>query len=208
MSAELSNLLPFDGEVFYRDGVWSPPAAARLLGELLSPTRIAWQQEHLQMFGRRVPLPRLTAWHADAGLSYRYSGLTHQPSPWTALLTSIREGVTQLADAPFNSVLLNRYRSGADHVSWHSDDEPALGAQPVIASVSFGAARVFEFRHREAGERPVPRARITLRSGSVLIMRGQTQACWQHRLAKVSRKPLDSADPALERVNLTFRYIC
>ncbi len=208
MSAPDSNLLPFDGEAIYLAGVWSPQEATGLLRELLQPQQIDWRQEHLKMFGRQVPLPRLTAWHADAGLSYRYSGLSHESAPWTALLTAVRTRVQQVAGVAFNSVLLNRYRSGRDHVSWHSDDEPALGAQPVIASVSFGAARCFEFRHRAVVEQAAARARITLSSGSVLIMRGHTQARWQHRVPKASRTRPDSADPALERVNLTFRNIC
>jgi alkylated DNA repair dioxygenase AlkB len=99
-----------------------------------------------------MPLPRLTAWYGDAGKSYSYSGLTVHPEPWTATLLQIKGRVESAAMVSFNSVLLNFYRSGQDSVSWHSDDEPELGTNPVIGSVSFGAARSFQFKHKHKPE--------------------------------------------------------
>lgn len=156
---------------------------------------IAWKQESIRVPGKSVPLPRLTAWYGDAGKRYRWSGIVQTPNPWTATLLEIRARVEAAARTSFNSVLLNLYRSAQDSVSWHSDDEPELGA--VIASVSFGAVRRFDFKHADDSKQ---RLSIDLPHGSLLIMRGETQQYWLHRIPKAKTEHAP-------RINLTFRTI-
>lgn len=151
-----------------------------------------WAQERSR-FG---PFPRLTAWYADAGLTYSYSGVTHHATEWTELLARIRHDVEAAAQAPFNSLLLNFYRDENDSIGYHSDDEPELGVNPVIASLSFGAVRQFILKH------PQTRAKLMfdLAHGSLLIMGGTCQHHWIHGLPKSKT----SIGP---RINLTFRHI-
>lgn len=163
---------------------------ARLVDE------IPWEEHHLVMFGRRVAEPRRSAWHADAGLTYTYSGRPRAQHPWSPLLRGIHAVCERVANARFNGVLVNLYRDGRDHMGWHSDDEPVLGPTPVIASVSLGAERRFEFRHRETAET----VRVLLPSGSVLVMSGRSQSHWRHRIPR--QASVDSP-----RVNLTFRHL-
>ena len=139
----------------------------------------------------------MTAWYGDAGKTYCYSGITVEPIPWTPLLLSIKTRVEAVANTTFNSVLLNYYRGEQDSVSWHSDDEPELGQNPVIASVSFGATRKFQFKHKT---NPDLRAAIDLTPGSLLIMAGATQHFWKHQIPKTTK-------PVGARINLTFRVI-
>lgn len=155
--------------------------------------RAAWKQEQGR-FGR--PFPRLTALYADPGVVYRYSGSTFASLPWTSELEAVRRQVEMAAGAPFNSVLLNRYRGSGDSIGWHADDEPELGRNPVVPSISLGAARRFVLRHRRS------RARIEyeLTHGSLLLMAGTTQHFWDHSLPKTTQ-------PVGERINLTFRNI-
>lgn len=117
----------------------------RLLPILLSDVR--WEQRSVNIFGRSVPQPRLICYMADAGLQYTYSGLSLQPQPWLPAVQEVKEAVEQLAGCTFNSCLLNYYRSGEDHLSWHADDEPLYGKEPTIASVSCGHGRDFVLRH-------------------------------------------------------------
>ncbi|GAD29473.1 alkylated DNA repair protein [Photobacterium leiognathi lrivu.4.1] len=77
----------------------------------------------------------------------------------------------QQAQTPFNSVLGNLYRDGEDYMGWHQDNEPELGHQPVIASLSFGATRQFVFKHKITKEKIA----FQLTPGSLLIMAGDTQ---------------------------------
>jgi alkylated DNA repair dioxygenase AlkB len=184
------NLLPIDGEVFLHPDALTRPDADRLFEELLST--IAWRQEIAMVMGRRLPIPRLTAWHGAAG--YVYSGIRMVPAPWTPSLLELKGIAETLAGRPFNSVLLNLYRSGRDSVSWHADNEPGLGHNPVIASLSLGAVRRFQLRHRRSGDRLA----IDLPHGSCLIMAGATQHHWLHQLPKTTQ-------PVGPRVNLTFR---
>ena len=159
--------------------------------------QIAWRQETVSMFGKPINVPRLTAWYGDEGKSYTYSGISQTPSPWTNELLEIKQRIEPIANTTFNSVLLNRYRTGSDSVSWHSDDEPELGVNPVIASVSFGQARRFHLKHKTD---PKLRQAIELTHGSLLLMKGATQHNWLHQISK-SKKSMG------ERLNLTFRVI-
>lgn len=184
-----------DAEVILYPGFFAASEADALFQAL--STNIAWKQETIKLYGKAIDIPRLTAWYGDAGKTYTYSGLTVSPEPWTADLVQIRQRVEAPAEVAFNSVLLNYYRTERDSVSWHSDDEPELGSNPVIASVSFGAARPFQFKHKTD---PELRASVELTHGSLLLMRGSTQHCWKHQIPKSSR----SHGP---RINLTFRVI-
>lgn len=157
---------------------------------------IPWEQRQVRMFGKEVDQPRLVAWCGDSGRDYNYSGISLSPQPWTKLLMRLRAVCEGLANASFNSVLLNLYRDGNDTVAWHSDDEPELGAEPVIASLSLGATRRFDLRNKATQET----IKVDLPPGSVVVMSGRCQAEWSHQVprSKRVRSP---------RVNLTFRRI-
>ncbi|HYV11780.1 MAG TPA: alpha-ketoglutarate-dependent dioxygenase AlkB [Pyrinomonadaceae bacterium] len=168
----------------------------RFFSSLLNQTR--WRQDKIRMYGKQINLPRLTAWYGDPGKSYTYSGISMDPDPWTETLLEIKSRVDREAQIRFNSVLLSLYRNGNDSLSWHQDDEPELGEDPVIASVSFGATRLFQFRYKP--NKNLPKVTVDLTHGSLLIMKGPTQRFWMHQVPKTSR-PVDP------RINLTFRVI-
>lgn len=185
-----------DADVLLFSECFGAEESARILDRLLS--EIHWQQDYLTFYGREIALPRLTAWYGDRGRHYTYSHISMQPHPWTELLLTIKTRVEAVSGAEYNSVLLNLYQSGADGVSWHQDNEPELGEDPVIASVSFGATRIFQMRHLT--RKDVPRADIQLFDGSLLVMRGSTQKFWKHQIPKTQKA-------VRARVNLTFRHI-
>jgi alkylated DNA repair dioxygenase AlkB len=188
--APLASLLPCEGEVFLLEDAIGRADADRLLDVLMDS--IAWRQEEAAIMGRRVAIPRLTAWHGEAG--YVYSGIRMSPMSWNAPLLELKAVAEACTGEPFNSVLLNLYRDGRDSVSWHADNEPGLGRNPVIASISLGATRRFQLKHRRRAERVA----IDLHHGSCLIMAGATQHHWLHQLPKTAR-------PIGPRINLTFR---
>lgn len=167
----------------------SREAADRLLHTLRE--KIAWEQGK-GLFGK--PIPRRTAFYGDAGIRYSYSGITHVAAGWTPELAELREQVQAFCDARFNTVLLNHYRDGRDSMGLHADDEPELGRNPLIASVSLGGTRRFVLKHNETGER----LEYELSHGSLLVMGGTLQHFWRHGIPK-TRKPV------AERINLTFR---
>ena len=165
-----------------------------LLDELIEST--PWRQEQITVYGKPYLQPRLSAWFGDC--TYRISGITLQPAPWTPTLLKLRQRVEALADHKFNSVLLNYYRDGNDSMGLHSDDERDLGREPVIASLSLGETRHFTLRHRT--RKDLKPLKLALPSGSLLIMRGQTQRHWRHGIAK-------SRQACGPRINLTFRKV-
>lgn len=172
----------------------SPDEAALAFSALVD--EVQWKQDFIRTPGGVKPLPRLTAWQGDPGAIYIYSGIRNEPCAWTTTVHALKSLVEATCGARFNSVLLNRYRSGEDSMGWHADREPELGEQPVIASVSLGVPRRFDLRHIETGH---VRA-FELTSGSLLVMHGHTQREWRHRVAKA---------PGVrgERINLTFRSV-
>lgn len=176
----------------------APAEAAALLTELTD--NVPWRHEPIKLFGKEVMQPRLTAWYGDAGASYRYSGLQLEPLPWLPVLQELRQRVEAAAGTSFNSVLLNLYRHGQDSMGWHADDEPELGPEPVIASLSLGATRRFRLRPRPGAAFTHAPAGLELSSGSLLLMRGPTQHHWQHAVPKTAR-------PTGPRLNLTFRRV-
>jgi alkylated DNA repair dioxygenase AlkB len=163
-----------------------------VLARLIAET--AWRSEIITVWGKQHPQPRLTAWHGEA--AYAYSGLKLEPLPFTPLQQALRAAVEAVSGQRFNSVLLNYYRDGRDSMGMHSDNEPELGPDPVIASLSFGATRTFVLQHKASKER----IRIALTDGSLMLMGGNLQHKWVHGIPKICR----AIGP---RVNLTFRFI-
>ncbi len=190
-------LIPQDGSVWMVPNFIAQADADRLFDTLT--LNLPWQQKQIRMFGKWINLPRLTCWVGDPGCSYTYSGLTESPLPWTPELLEIRQLLLEQASIICNSVLANLYRSGQDSMGWHSDDEKELGQQPVIASISLGAERRFDLRHRHDADMKVS---LNLPHGSLLVMEGLTQTYWKHQVPK---------EPATRvtgpRINLTFRTI-
>lgn len=178
----------------YAQAFLDPQEAGRLETALLSS--VPWAETKIVLFGKRVLVPRLTAWYGDEGASYVYSGVRNLPLPWIGDLDRLRDLVSNEAGTRFNSVLLNRYRSGTDSVSWHSDDEPELGPTPTIASLSLGATRRFRLRNKQTRETHG----LDLESGSLLLMDGESQRLWEHCVPKTKHQ-------VGERINLTFRVI-
>jgi alkylated DNA repair dioxygenase AlkB len=156
-------------------------------------------QESIVLFGRTVPMPRLTSWHGDPGCSYAYSGRLFQPSSWTPELGAMRDRLSAREGCTFNSVLVNHYRDGQDAMGEHADDEPELGPSRLdvrIASVSLGAPRRFVLRHKKT-RAVIP---FQLGEGSVLVMGGTTQRHYRHHVPR-TRNALGP------RMNLTFRVV-
>lgn len=193
----ISKTLPLpDGDVVLYSNFFAQEESNQLFSDLYN--NIHWRQDSITFYGKTIPLPRLTAWYGDSGKSYTYSGIEMNPEPWNPTLVKIKSKIESLAGVRFNSVLINLYRSGKDSVAWHSDDEPELGKNPVIGSVSFGDTRRFVLRRKD--KKDGRKVEVELTHGSVLIMKGTTQHFWQHQIPKTSK-------PVKPRINLTFRVI-
>ncbi|TGG94945.1 alpha-ketoglutarate-dependent dioxygenase AlkB [Natronospirillum operosum] len=161
-------------------------------------TALPWQQEDILLFGRTVAQPRLQVWMGEPDAVYRYSGTDFVPVPWDAQIRALCTRLARDCGTRFNSVLCNLYQHGQHSMGWHADDEPELGPEPVIASLSLGHARRFVLRPRAKGN--PDRHEWSLGHGDLLVMRGQTQQHWLHGIPKTRR----AVGP---RVNLTFRRL-
>lgn len=188
-----------DADLSFIGSIFNQSEAQALMKSLMS--QIDWQTETIKIAGVDKLSPRLTAWYGDTDASYRYSGIDHKPRAWTQALLQIKSKIEAVTGESFNSALCNLYRNGQDSVAWHSDDEPDLfgqnGEQPIIASLSLGVTRKFQMKHKT---RKDLRHHLSLTSGSLLLMAGNTQSHWQHQIPK---------EPGIEqaRINITFRKI-
>ena len=183
-----------DANVHYCAQFFDAASAAELLRDLIATT--PWETHFVRIFGREIPAPRQSSWHGDPHCSYRYSKVRYEPKAWTPALTQVRNILAMTGIGEFNCVLANFYRSGSDSMGWHSDSEPELGPDPLIASVSLGAPRRFCLRHKMGPDKH----ELLLTSGSLLVMAEGAQKNYQHALPKMT-------NVGAPRVNLTFRQI-
>jgi len=173
---------------------WIEPGEAGRLLERLR-VEIPWEDHAVTIAGRTVPVPRRVAYYGP--FPYAYSGIVHPARALPPVIAGLRDRIEQVSGQPFNTVLMNLYRSGNDSVSWHSDDDYPHGGHPGVASLSLGETRRFRIAHkRHAAERYA----MDLTGGGLLIMSGTSQVDFRHALPK-SPKALGA------RVNLTFRHM-
>lgn len=174
----------------------SPDEAASVFAAL--HTEVPFESRTIRIFGREIAQPRLVAWVGDADAVYTYSRTRNEPLPWPPFLHALRTRVAAVAGVEVNSVLCNLYRDGQDSMGMHSDNEPELGSDPIIASLSLGATRKFCLRHRRGAARG--KLDLPLSDGSLLIMRGSTQRHYRHGVPK-------EPNVTMPRINLTFRRV-
>lgn len=201
----MTQLSLFDSEKLYefpkdllefRKHFLSVEEADLLKDKLLHST--PWEQRTQKMYDKTVITPRLTAWYSDDRKSYDSADSNASSSnSWTPELFSLKERIEKEFGYQFNGVLLNLYRDNNDSVAWHRDKESRYGKRPVIASISLGQTRNFDFRKKDHHS---SKYSLPLPHGSLLIMKGDLQENWEHRIAK-SRFPMEP------RINLTFRLL-
>lgn len=179
----------------YTKDFLSEKEASELFDKLLNNT--PWKQNTQKMYDKVVVTPRLTAWYGDSNKMYHLGNNDFRVNEWSPELIHLKEKIETVSGYAFNSVLLNLYRDGNDSVAWHRDKESELGNRPVIASLSLGQVRNFDFRKVDDHQKKYS---LALENGSLLIMKGNLQVNWEHRIAKSTRK----MNP---RINLTFRLI-
>jgi alkylated DNA repair dioxygenase AlkB len=184
-----------DAELEYFPNFLNKEKADLLLEKLLK--EVHWQQQNIKLFGKEIPQPRLTAFYAEQGISYTYSGLQLKPNSFSTELWELKQKTQELSGFDFNTCLANLYRHGNDSMGWHADDEKVLGKNPVIASISLGGIRRFQFKHKTNKDL---KESIELQHGSLLIMKGSMQHFWKHQLPKTKKE-------VAPRINLTFRKI-
>ncbi len=188
------NVLPKDGTVFYWETILKPQEIHDYFERLL--TEIHWENDRIFMFGKLIETKRKVAWYGDEAFEYIYSKVSKKARQWTPALVELKKIVETITGETYNSCLLNLYHNGNEGMSWHSDDEKELKKNGAIASLSLGATRKFQFKHKTSGEL----VSILLENGSLLLMTGTTQTFWLHQLP-ISRRIAQS------RINLTFRTI-
>jgi alkylated DNA repair dioxygenase AlkB len=186
------NVLAHDGEVIYHGAIFDQEEANRTYADLMD--KIPWKHDEAFIYGKHIITARKVAWYGDRDYNYSYSGKTRTAMKWTPELLKIKHAAEQKTGMIYNSCLLNLYADGSQGMAWHSDDEKCLGKDTNIASMSFGAIRRFDFRHKATREK----VSVILQSGSLLVMQGSTQTHWQHQIPKTTKV-------TTPRVNLTFR---
>ncbi len=188
------NVIKKQGEVYLIKDFYNKSEALTHFNTLIC--EIPWRERSIKLFGKNILQPRLMCWMGDKGCSYKYSGTTFEPTPWTNTVLEIKNKIEKNLGESFNSALLNLYRNEKDSMGAHSDNEKELGKNPVIASFSLGAARPFIFRHKKTKEK----IKLNLTDSSLLVMKGATQENWKHELPKLKT-------PTEARLNITFRRI-
>lgn len=194
-SSEEIKLNLLDADISYFPNLFSEVESQALFNTILNETN--WQQDNITVFGKTYAQPRLTALFSNNNKPYSYSNITMQPEIFTNTLLKIKSKIETKTDVKFTTCLANLYRNGNDSNGWHADNEKELGKNPIIASVTFGAARYFNLKHKTDKSL---KQKLLLESGSLLLMKGKTQHHWLHQIAKTKK----DVNP---RINLTYRII-
>lgn len=188
------NLLPQDGTVNYYGKILEEEKANQFYLKLLN--EIEWRNDEAVIFGKKIITKRKVAWYGDENFEYTYSNSTKKALKWTPELVELKKLTEEKTGEKFNSCLLNLYHDGNEGMAYHSDGEKDLKKNGAIASLSFGAERKFSFKHKTTKEK----VELTLANGSLLVMKGETQKYWLHRLPPTKKI-------FTPRINLTFRTI-
>ena len=149
---------------------------------------INWTQETFSIYGRKVKVPRKSAFFGDDGLNYRYTGIDHWGCGWSSELLALKAQIERESGSDFNFCLVNYYRMGLDYMGWHKDNEQS--SERLIASLSLGVPRKFRIRLDNETED------LWLENGSLLVFDGYLEHTLP-RMQKVNQP----------RINLTFRTI-
>jgi alkylated DNA repair dioxygenase AlkB len=189
------NLLPFDGEALFYPNFLSFRESEECFSRLFRETH--WRQMPIKIYDKEMMQPRLSAFFGISRGGLDFSGAVLPVQDWTLPLSSLKLRTEEIAGVVFSHALLNLYRNGKDSVSWHRDNEESWGEDPVIGSVSLGAARTFQLRNYK--DKSIMRS-IELTPGSLLVMKGAIQRCWEHQVPKVNKR----LGP---RINITFRVL-
>ncbi|AUC80846.1 alpha-ketoglutarate-dependent dioxygenase AlkB [Lacinutrix sp. Bg11-31] len=184
-----------DSDISYFPNFFSKTEAHAFYSSILNETN--WKQDNITVYGKTYEQPRLTALFGNNNKPYSYSNITMRPEAFTGLLLKIKSKIETKTDAKFTTCLANLYRDGNDSNSWHADNEKELGKNPIIASVTLGAARYFNLKHKNVKSL---NQKLLLENGSLLLMQGETQHHWLHQIAKTKKE-------VKPRINLTFRVI-
>jgi alkylated DNA repair dioxygenase AlkB len=189
------NLLPFDGEALFYPNFLTEQESEMYFNHILHAYQ--WKQEQITLYDKEVLQPRLTAFCGEAYKDLHYSDIIIKPQPWTPEMLELKQKTEAIAGVTFTNALFNLYRDGKDSVSWHRDKEKNWGTDPVIASISLGAARTFQLRNYK--DKSITRS-VELTPGSLLIMQGAIQRCWEHQVPKTTKR-------IGARINITFRIL-
>jgi alkylated DNA repair dioxygenase AlkB len=188
------DLLPYDGTVNYLGKILDKKTADHYFEVLMNT--IEWKNDEAVIYGKKLVTKRKVAWYGEKEFEYTYSNTTKKALPFTEQLLELKTLVEKSCGHTFNSCLLNLYNNGDETMAWHSDAEKDLEKNGAIGSVSLGAERKFAFKHKRTAEK----VSVLLEHGSLLIMKGETQTFWLHRLPPTTKI-------RSERINLTFRTI-
>jgi alkylated DNA repair dioxygenase AlkB len=186
-----TNLLPYDGFTNYIPN-FIKDTHSSYLHQLLN--EVAWKHDELTLYGKKIITKRQVAFEGDEHIAYTYSKQQKIASPWSHVVLEFKQKIEKELQTQFNGCLLNLYATGEIGMAWHSDNEPELESEGIIASLSFGATRTFQLKHKQSGEK----IDVKLENGSLVVMDMHSQKHWMHQLKKETK----IKDP---RINLTFR---
>lgn len=188
------NWLPYDGTVHYWGQIIEETKSIDYYHKLLN--EVNWKNDEAIIFGKHIYTKRKIAWYAHKVYEYSYSNIVRKAEKWSPLLLEIKGLVEEKTGQKYNSCLLNLYHTGAEGMTWHSDDETELWKNGSIASLTFGAKRKFAIKHKRTNFKRV----FELKSGDLLEMKDETQLHWLHSVPTTKKV-------FTPRINLTFRQI-
>lgn len=117
-----------------------------------------YEQPEIKVYGKVCHQRRDVAFYSNVSIGYKYSNTLMPSLPLnlspkfnaTNFFEYLLPYVNRQMDTKFNGILVNRYGTGENYISAHSDDEGCLDPKEnLVSGISYGAVRTFRIRDKK-----------------------------------------------------------
>lgn len=182
-----------------RKQIYTDMTECQNIFEMLKGTDYEHHKPHKGMHGKQVKVPRGQAsFTLDESIHYNYKVSGGSPPNYVMCdrLKAITKKVNEELKTNFNTVLMNVYENGEDHISYHKDKEDNWVEGTGFATLNFGCERDFLIEKNDTKEVQS----FLHKNGMVLYLPHPMNHHYQHSVPK--RKKVKGC-----RISLTFREI-
>ncbi len=151
---------------------------------------IEFKNQFIKTNNNMILVPYQTSYYSNTLESYKYLGIDYNPGEMPHFIESLCTDfceISKLLVYPAenkieyklpNSCIINYYRNGNDYTNWNSFEN----IKHPIYTISLGAERIIQLRKKNNNDSQT--FDIKLSDGSLLIMYGDIQSKYEHKIPK------------------------
>lgn len=133
----------------------------------------------IKIYGKICYQNRDVGFFSDIVDTFNYSGTKTNSIRLTPSLKNILNIINNYYSANFNGILINRYNSGTDYISAHSDDTRVYDDNAGVIIISFGCQRTLRFRDKQTKKIV---KNILTNNNEIIQMNAEQQKLFTHEI--------------------------